>query len=189
MRDFSKLKLVSSNQKKLDEYQQLGLIGLELHKGLDLPEIDDPTPEMVAIYKSISAGPGLITEDTTFEVVGTDINADVKFRMSEIADHVGKDAVFTVVLAENDGTHVHLYIGRIHGRITDSAPVQEGSPVFGFDNNFTPNGVEQNLYQLALMGQKHDYSARRIAAEMLMAGTPSGSYDLHRISDWQGAYQ
>ncbi len=76
------IKLVTSNQQKLKEFQRY-LPSLTVDKGLDLPEVNG-TKEEVAIYKALHAGTDHMVEDTILIVDGQEI-VDIRFKMDELS--------------------------------------------------------------------------------------------------------
>lgn len=189
--DWNRYKLGTSNQSKLKEYKafsDLVASGINFGTFADLSEVDG-TAEQVVVYKALEAGAFKIVEDTTFMVEDSDIGIDVKFRMSELEQHVGKCAVFRVLLARNDGYCITLYEGKVEGTVSPAGKVVEGHPVFGFDNNFIPDGSEHTLYELAVLGLKDNYSARRFAVDNMLNGKRESVHLISDITPWSGKYQ
>lgn len=184
--DFSKLSLVTSNPNKLEEYRQLNVQGLSIKSGLDLDEVA-ADPKTVITYKSLAAGKGTIVEDTSLFVHGAEIGTNIRWDMDRLVEFIGRKAVFEVWLGANLGKAIVLYRGTLSGRICQ-APETPG-PVFGFDNNFIPNHETRTLHQLALAGDKHKHSPRRVAILNMIGGAYEAVIVTASLAPWEGDYQ
>ncbi len=75
------LTIVSSNPKKIKEYNEFGL-HIKAESGLDLPEVDSNIDDVI-LYKSLDAGTNKIVEDTVLEVEGVEI-VDIRWKIKEM---------------------------------------------------------------------------------------------------------
>lgn len=179
------LKLISSNDNKLNEFRRLSTQEFCIEKGVDLAEVDadDVT---VAIYKSKDAGENTIIEDTILIVDGEPV-VDIKFKLSEL-NEIGesKPAQWKTTLAVNADGYIRLYDGVVKGIVVPAAIPKDA---FGFDANFIPDGECVSLYELEMQGNKDLHSARKIALEALDSGTHSHEVLLSDVPDWNGHYQ
>lgn len=179
-------KLVTSNKNKLKEFKRFGFENLVIEKGRDLKEVDSDE-QTVILYKALDAGQGRIVEDTSLEVENADIGVNIRWFIDEIANHVGKKAVWRVYLGLNTGETIQVYKAEIHGIISDTAPYNVDS--FGFDNYFIPYGTDKTLQELEDMGLKDLYSARKQAVENLLQHKSIIEVPIAEITKWQGNYQ
>lgn len=186
MFDINLLKLVTSNENKLNEYNSFSNTGkLQILKGKDLPEVESPDPLTVILYKSILAGNETIVEDTSFVVDGADVGTNVRWLLDSISQHEGAKAEWIVKLAVNINEQVHVYDGRIKGTI-HSGNVNEG---FGFDPIFIPDGESKTLHALSKEGRKDDFSARKIAFNNMLLNKEPIVYKIKDMPEWKGKYQ
>lgn len=183
----SKPKLMTSNARKLQEYQRLGLDAELGGLGPDLPEVD-AGPVEVALQKAWLAGPNSIVEDSSLDVEGASVGVNVRWLMEGVGDLIGRRAVFRVALAHNDGVRVSAYVGEAHGMIREALPGEEGG--FGFDRWFFPDGAEgMSLLGLDRAGRKDEFSARALAARAYAGGRALEVRALSDFSEWRGAWQ
>lgn len=186
MFDINELRLVTSNEKKLNEYNSFSNTGkLQILKGKDLPEVESPDPSTVILYKSISAGDKTVVEDTSFVVDGADVGTNVRWLLDSISTYEGAKAEWIVKLAVNVNEEIHVYDGRIKGVIT-SGNVNEG---FGFDPIFIPDGENKTLSVLSKEGRKDDFSARKIAFNNMLLNKEPIVYQIKDVPEWTGKYQ
>lgn len=175
--------LVSSNPKKLAEYARYGLC-LALTAGDDLPEVDG-TPDEVALYKALAAGPGAVVEDTILIIEGVP-QVDIKWTLDAVREKPAT-AEWMVTLAHHAGDEVRLYRGVCRGRLEPGPPPPEG--FFGFDPWFVPEGHTETVHRLTQAGRKHEVSPRRLAAEALKAEHAVRTVSVDKIPPWQGRWQ
>ncbi len=183
-----KYALVTSNEKKLNEFNRFGL-DLTIKKGLDLPEVLSDDEVEVICHKSKLAGEGTIVEDTTVMLHGKPM-MDIKFRLDELKQHDGEDIVWTTLLAKNTGRHIYIYRGVVVGRL--EIPEIMPEKYFGFDPVFVPEYPKKASYTLAVLeekGLKDAFSARKYAAENYKNEQRFLKIRLEDIGDWDGAYQ
>lgn len=178
--------LMTSNAKKIKEYQRLGLPALFEGVSIDLPEVlADPIE--VALQKAYMAGPNVIIEDTSLDIEGMDMGVNVRWMMDDIEAVKGRSAIFRVVLAHNDGEKVQIYVGEIHGEI-NSNPLETGG--FGFDRFFYPHGAEhRSFFALELAGEKDRFSARALAVEHFKKGIINSERLISDFEPWTGSWQ
>ena len=176
--------LVSSNPRKLKELARYGL-ELDLRPGDDLPEVDG-TPLEVAIHKAKLAGPGAVVEDTVVIVDGTPW-VDIRWTTQALKEHAGAPVTWQVTLAHNDGQAIHLFVGQVQGAIVCPAVVR--AEAFGFDPFVLPEGFSLTLDELEQQGRKDEVSARKRAAQALVANLPTQSIPLAAVGQWTGRWQ
>ena len=180
------LTLVSSNENKLHEFKRFGLPGLDIEKGVDLPEVD-ADGETVVLYKALAAGPHRIVEDTALHIDGAQIGVNIRWLLDDIANHDGKRATWEVWLGINDSQHITTYRGEITGRIT--AKYAASHQGFGFDNYFIPDGTDKTLYELEMDGRKDAFSARKKAIDAFLACDVQKRIPIPNIPQWNGPMQ
>ena len=178
--------LVTSNMNKLKEFKRFGLSGINIEKGVDLDEVDSDS-ETVILYKSISAGPNRIVEDTSLHVDGEDVGANIRWLLDNLNQFDGKSAVWEVYLGFNDGLTVSTFKGSIKGAIIATDNKVENS--FGFDQYFVPEGQTKTLYELELAGQKDLYSARKLAVENMISNRIISKHVISEVPKWEGSMQ
>lgn len=180
----TRLILVSSNPKKLAEFQSFGL-HFDIERGADLREVD-ADPETVTLYKAKAAGDGRIIEDTSLDVDGADLGTNIRWLLETLPQHVGKPALWRVMLGVNRAGRIEIYEGLIRGKI-----VQRDWPedFFGFDPLFQPEGSDMTLHELAAAGRKDEFSARLQAAKKFRLGQFKSLTLIKDVPEWTGAWQ
>lgn len=183
----SDLVLTTSNPNKLAEFRRFGLADLRMEAGPDLREAD-ADPKTVVLHKALAAGEGRIVEDTSLEVDGMPVGANVKWLVQDLLEggpFVGRRAVWIVWLGVSSGGFVRLYEGRVEGVL--GAPIGEG---WGFDPVFRPDGADElTNAQLDAQGRKDAFSARRAAVSALIGSVPSFVEEASRVEPWRGPWQ
>ena len=183
--DFSKIKLYSSNEKKLQEYRDMG-IPIEILKGVDLPEVNG-TPEEVIVYKSMMAGPNSLVEDSILLIEGEPV-IDIKWKIADLVNTADKHAEFLVNLAVNDGVDIFLWKGVVVGKLI--SPDVLPKEYFGFDPFFVPeNSNDQSLHALRHIGKKEDFSPRVLALKSFLSEKPYFCEKIQNIPEWTGDWQ
>ena len=180
MTDFSKLSILSSNEKKIREYNNFGL-KVKAEKGIDLPEIDSNIDDII-IYKSLHAGSNKIVEDTILEVDGVEI-IDIRWRVKQM--NIDASAKWIVSLGLNDGEYIKIYRGIVKGKIVKTENINDSD----FDQYFIPDGSELRLLDLDKVGLKNNFSARKLACENLVSDNHIIKIKIDNISQWTGNYQ
>lgn len=177
---YKELRIVSSNPKKIKEYNEFGL-HIKAESGLDLPEVDSNIDDVI-LYKSLDAGSNKIVEDTVLEVEGVEI-VDIRWKIKEM--NLDASARWIVSLGLNKDEKIKVYRGIINGKIVK----KDNITGFGFDEYFIPDGSTFTLGELDRMGTKPEFSARRIAVENLIKDNSHFEKDIDKIETWKGDYQ
>ena len=179
--------IMTSNQNKLAEFRRFGL-PFEAFSGPDLDEIDSTDPRLVAIYKAISAGSGIIVEDTSLEIEGADLGTAIRWRLDDVESYIGSSASWRVCIAAVLDKRVYVAEGFVTGTIVN--PIGDSTGSFGFDPWFSPDGSNgKTLHELELVRLKDNFSARRLAVEAWIAGDFVINTFLDEIPTWQGGWQ
>lgn len=174
------LVIVTSNPKKLKEYNDFGL-DVKAKQGKDLPEVDSDIDDVI-VYKSLDAGVGTIVEDTVLVVDGVEV-VDIRWRIKEMNENA--PATWIVSLGVNDGQKIKVYRGFINGMLVKKDDITG----FGFDEYFVPFGTDLTLGELDRLGKKPEYSARKLAVENLLEDNLCFDADIDKIDTWKGDYQ
>lgn len=177
----------TSNPRKLAEIKRFGL-AVAAEPGADLPEVEG-TPEQVATYKALAAGPNVLVEDTSLDVEGFDAGVNIRWLIENLTAQVAKSgrtpkAMWRVMLAVHDGEQMYVAKAEVPGRMIGE-PRGEG---FSFDSYFIPDGHTQTLGEMEVAGTKDLVSARKSAVQQLLAGHCVATA-LSDIPEWRGAYQ
>lgn len=180
MVDNKELTIVTSNPKKLKEYNDFGL-NVKAETGKDLPEVDSNIDDVI-VYKSLDAGINKIVEDTVLIVDGEEI-VDIRWKIKEMNQDAS--ATWVVSLGVNDGEKIKVYRGFIDGKLVKKDDITG----FGFDEYFVPNGTDMTLGELDRIGRKPEFSARKIAVENLLDNNICFDVDIDKIDTWKGDYQ
>ncbi len=173
-------KINTCSKDKLLEFTALFLKYNKLltSSAVDLPEIK-ATPIEVIVHKASNIGPGILVEDTSLDVEGTDIGINIKWLLDNLKDLKGKKAVWRVLLGFRQGDLVYVYEGAVKGKIVNKT----GNSEFGFDPFFLPEGSQKTLAQ-----EKPDsVNARALAVEALYKGNPLVILPI--IMEWDGPWQ
>jgi len=179
------MKLVSSNETKLKEFQRI-LPEMEILKGLDLREVQG-TPEEVIIHKSLEAGKGTVVEDTILIIEGEEV-VDIKWKIQELKNLKSYNTIkasWQVLLGYNTGKTIEIYKGIINGIIVPDS-TDKG---YGFDPYFLPDGSEVTLAILEKENTKDNFSARRKALINLKTKRKEKVLRTKTIPKWTGKYQ
>ncbi len=175
--------LNTSNENKRQEYGRIlhGLGHVVTFTGIDLPEIE-ATPLEVVAHKASQFPEDdtsiIIVEDTSLEVEGADIGINIRWLATTLHQHIGKPAVWKVLLAYRQGRDVIVFQGEVRGTI-----VAANGPSFGFDAVFRPLGSSRTLAE-----DKPDHlSARAQAIRNLVDGRIA--YVVPAIQTWTGPWQ
>lgn len=181
--------LQTSNSRKLAEFRRFGL-ALEARSGADLVEVDG-TPEEVAQYKALAAGPGVLVEDTSLDVEGYAAGVNIRWLLHAITTKLKlapespePRAVWRVMVAVHYEGRMFVAGAAVSGRLTPQ-PRGEG---FSFDCYFIPDGEALTLGELDAIGKKDKVSARKMAVTNLLGGhcvfRPTKA-----LPAWTGKYQ
>lgn len=181
------LVLVSSSREKLAEFRELGL-GIDLEPGRDLPEADSRDAIEVVVHKALAAGEGRVVEDSSLDVEGAEIGANVRWLAGQLGRDpslFGKRAVHTVLLAVFQHGEVRVFRGELDGTV-----VPERGSGWSFGPSFSPDGSGGlTLAEIEALGRKSEFSARRRAAEAMLAGDCVHRVRAERVPAWKGAWQ
>lgn len=180
--DLSGLKLVTSNQRKLEEIRSFGIEGLEIEAGRDLPEVDG-TPDEIIFYKALEAGRNRIVEDSVMYVDGAPM-IDARWRIGDAENWAGKQARWESRFGINRVDVIEIYFGAVDGIYTTPRVL-----IGEYDPYFLIPEEGKTLSELAVEGRKEPYSARKRAADNLCAGN---THLVSRTTDlalWTGAFQ
>lgn len=177
----------TSNPRKLAEINRFGL-AVTAEPGEDLLEVDG-TPEQVATYKSLAAGPRALVEDTSLDVEGFDAGVNIRWLLEHLTEEVKKSgrtpkATWRVMLAVHDGEQMFVAKAEVPGHMV-AEPRGAG---FAFDAYFVPEGHDQTLGEMDAAGTKDLVSARKTAVQNLLSGHCT-TVPLSDIPEWTGAYQ
>ncbi len=170
-----KMRLNTSNRNKLEEFKRLGLAELECYS-VDLPEPDASPLEVIA-SKATQVGEMIIVEDTSLDIDGADVGINIKWLTDSLDQHLGKRAVFRVLLGVQRNGCIEVYAGEVQGTIV--TPKGQG---FGFDPYFLPDGSKHTLGE-----EKPDcFNARALAVVNFLNENPS---NLLEPLCWSGEWQ
>ena len=179
------MKLVSSNETKLKEFQRI-LPEMDILKGLDLKEVQG-TPEEVIIYKSLEAGKGTVVEDTILIIEGEEV-IDIKWKIEELKNLKSSNCIkasWQVMLGYNTGNKIEIFKGIVNGIIIPNST----DTGYGFDPYFLPDGSDVTLAQLEQEGNKDKFSARTNALTHLKIKRKDKVLRINTIPEWKGKYQ
>ncbi|MNY85789.1 dITP/XTP pyrophosphatase [compost metagenome] len=181
------MKLVTSNANKLREFQRFGIQDLEMASVPDIREVLSDDPIQVAVYKAFDAGPCHVVEDTALHVKEAKFGTSIKWTMDTLEQYVGREAIWQTIIAAHHGNAIHVYVGTVRGHIV--ARTESTKEVFGFDDNFQPQGADCTLFALEQKGLKDQFSARYLAAQAFMNNAPGAVFAVSHMKPWQGMYQ
>lgn len=181
--NFKNVKLVTSSENKLKEFEEIVNGKIIVEKGQDLKEVHGNMDEVI-IYKSLAAGAGLVVEDTILKIDGVEV-VDIKWNKQYELQNA-KKCCFIVSIGYNNGTHIEIFRDMVNGILVSPDP--EGG--FAFDPYFLPDGAEETLSQLKRKGLKNKYSARAGALlKFLNGGKSEYKIAISDIEPWKGEYQ
>lgn len=180
--DFSKLRLVSSNVRKLEEYRRFGVEDLQVETGVDLNEVDGTALEVI-IHKAIAAGPSRIVEDSVLVVEGETF-VDARWRLDSVHEWFGKRATWIVNLGVNEDGIVSVYTGTVDGVFQPARG--EG---WDYDPYFLIEQEDMTLAQLENAGRKDEYSVRNRAARNMIDNVPAERTAIEDVQEWSGGFQ
>ena len=183
------LVLRTSSAGKLAEFQRFGL-NIRAEPGEDLEEVEG-TPEEVIVYKALAAGSGVLVEDTSLDVEGFDVGVNLRWLLATLKDRLTAAASATppratwrVMLAIHQDGVMRVASATVAGHLV--AEPRGGG--FSFDPHFVPQGHTLTLGEMADLGTKDQCSARKQAAERLLAGEYA-QRPVAGIPAWSGTYQ
>lgn len=181
-------KLVTSNQKKLAEFNRLAQgQTFSIEEGRDLREIKCDDHFLVAIHKALEAGENCVVEDTILKVDYRPVT-DIRYKLAELEAKTEPCRLYwiTTLAVLSDG-YVTLYSAGIKGffKPLKNAP----KDAFGFDPYFVPDGSDKTLYELENAGEKDNYSARKLVLDSFCSNNYRFRKEASQIAQWTGNYQ
>lgn len=177
------MKLVTSNEDKIKEYNRFGL-GIKALKGIDIDEVDADILT-VCLYKSLMSPIGTLVEDTSLDVEGENVGVNVRWLCNELPKFTGKKCFWNVVLGYHTEDIVFLYSATLEGIIDGSRYVEESC---GFDSIFVlENG--KTLHDLEIIGEKDLFSPRKKVVEKFIEHDYTAKYKVKNIPLWRGKWQ
>ncbi|HEV8052479.1 MAG TPA: non-canonical purine NTP pyrophosphatase [Parachlamydiaceae bacterium] len=178
--NISKWHLNTSNAGKLKEFQNLfNKYNIELFSTqFDLDEIDSD-PASVVAHKASQLDELILIEDTSLDIEGASIGINVRWLIEHLNEHIGRKALWTVLLAYRQADEVLIYKGEVKGTITHA----RGDQGFGFDPVFLPENSNQTLAE----AKPDEANARALAVEALVKGNMFKK--VKAIYNWDGPWQ
>jgi inosine/xanthosine triphosphate pyrophosphatase family protein len=180
--DFSDLKLVSSNPRKLEEIRSFGIDGLEIETGRDLMEIEG-APDEVIVYKALEAGVNRIVEDSVM-YVDDEVLVDARWRLGDVENWSGRRARWESRFGVYRGDRIEVYLGAV-----DGVYVPKRCDGREYDSYFLVPEEDRTLAELFLEGRRDAFSARRRAADNMLAGSHHIITNVDDVPQWGGSYQ
>jgi len=170
------MKVNTSNDEKFSEFQKFGLQGVERTK-IDVVE-PDADKETIIRYKATFCGENIIVEDTSLDIEGEEVGANVKWLKNNLSAFIGKKAQFHVYVAIMRNNFVEIYHGMTEGMIGE----KQGNGM-GFDAYFYPVGSTLSFAQ-----EKPDSLNPRAKA---IQSFVSGRYEkiAEPLHTWDGPWQ
>ena len=169
----------TSNPDKLKEYERF--LGNIKSTKVDL---DEPLANLKTIvaFKASQFDENVIVEDVSLEVEGADIGVEVKFKLDELKNLVGRKATFKIAIAFKKDNKVNVFVGEVEGKIVEK---EKNSPAktFGFDAYFKPKGANKTL----AVDKPDKFNARAIAIKKLLRGKTD--FETKPIPVWNGPFQ
>lgn len=173
-------KINTSNLGKYEEFKRLfANYGASLEAThIDLKEIDSDPISIIA-HKASQLGENIIVEDTSLEIEGESIGANIRWFLEHLHNYIGRKAEWIVLLAFHKGDDVYIFRGSIPGTIVEA----RGVSGFGFDPVFLPDGAQKTLAE----SKPDSISARALSVEALMT---NNVWKIHpAIKTWDGPWQ
>lgn len=134
-------------------------------------------PLTIIRYKA-SQLEGVLVDDTSLFVSGTEIGSLIKFKLQELPQWIGQSAEFICLLGIHRNGQIEVFEGRIRGKIC--AKKADG---FGFDPYFQPEGSSQSYAE-----SKPDFlNARYLACQAFLESRPQQI--VAPLIQWDGHFQ
>lgn len=170
------MKINTSNDEKFAEFVKFGLVGLERTK-VDVVE-PDSDKETIIRYKATFCGESVIVEDTSLDIEGENVGANVKWLKNNLTPYIGKKAQFHVYMGVMLDGKIFIYHGMTEGMIKE-----RGGYGMGFDAFFYPNDSTLSFAQ-----EKSDSDNPRGKA---VRNLVNGRYEkiAEPIYSWDGPWQ
>lgn len=145
---------------------------------IDLNEIDSDPINVIA-HKASQLGEYVLVEDTSLDIDGADIGVNLRWKKDELHHHVGKKAIWRVLIAYRAGDCVFVYKGEQEGTIVQ--PREKKG--YGFHPIFQPKGSTKTLAELS----NDEYNARAAAVDNFM----KNNYHtvVKALYNWDGPWQ
>lgn len=168
-------KVNTSNPGKILEFKNFLGPDIELiEKDLAEPKADALT---ILRFKA-SQFLDTIVDDTSLEVEGAKIGAEVRWKLNDLKDWVGHEAVFVCLLGIHRENWIYVFEGRVDGQIVTARG--EG---FGFNPVFQPKTSKFTLAEKQLP----EHNARYLAVESLKLN--QFKWKLEPLKNWSGEFQ
>lgn len=168
-------KLNTSNSGKASEFKKF------LGKDIQIIEKDlaEPKADALTIVRfKASQFVDTIVDDTSLEVIGANIGADIRWKLKDLEKWAGCEAEFVCLLGVHRENWIYIFEGRVLGEIVD--PRGEG---FGFNPFFQPHGSSFTLAERQLP----EHNARYLAVESLKLNR--FQWKLEPLKIWSGEFQ
>ena len=188
MYKIANLILGSSNQSKINEYNNFGL-NLKTLTIKDLKEVDGSELEVI-IHKVLELGEeNIIVEDTSLQVEGSNVGVNAKWLMDSLHTNQiynNRKATWTVYIGLKCNDQIYVFTSSTTGVISQSKAHNRS---FGFDAIFIPDGSDKTLFELSSLGRKADFSPRKKAIDQLLSKQIIYNIKASEIPPWTGKYQ
>jgi len=174
----------TGNHSKATEFAKLfAHSGLEISSVSqnDIKEIDSIDVAVVIHKASQTPFDGVIIEDSSLDVEGANIGANLKWRMNELPLLVGKKATLNSYLAYRIHSTVFVFKKSVDGEIVHPrGPIIEGAVLNAY---FQPYGSKSTLAENSRTNRNPRYLATQALA------SKSFSFCAKSLGSWQGAWQ
>lgn len=193
----NKLKLTTSNKRKIEEFKRFGLEIPIVENAPDLKEVDSDINDVI-IFKAIDSGVNNLVEDTVLVIDDEEV-VDIRWKIDELRNKPNAKIFWITSLAFVD-EHGYLYVyrGEIRCELAKALKDNPDSFVvpddaFGFDPYLCPvvggDVLEQSFYDLDKIGRKDDVSPRKMAVESLLDDDFIIRLRANTVPKWTGQYQ
>ena len=189
------MKLYTSNQKKIREFQRFGLEDIEVLSGPDLPEVKG-TAEQVILYKTLAAARAtnsddLVVEDTILaekhENGALEEIVDIRWKIKELGEKPNTPILWRTSLGYLKDGIISIFVGEVWCHVTIPETIPEDA--FAFDPYLIPEGYDKTFYELNQEGRKDEISPRKKAIDHLVAGESTLTVRISELPEWQGEFQ
>jgi len=189
---------VTGNQQKINEFRAAGLKFSGTAKK-DIPEVESENALVVALYKSLDAGPDTIIEDSSLIIGGLGLSCPLigpnfKYEIKNLHRFHRRKATMVVCLAWNFGDIIEVYTGSVLGLIDaplSLAEVRQSEPGLSapdfFDRSFYPlDQLDRRSLPLAALKGQPQFDPR---IKAVRASSPELTQRTESIRPWKGSYQ
>lgn len=186
------IKLVSSNQRKIEEFKRFGL-NIQIDSGIDLKEVQGDLNDVI-IHKAIDAGVGNLVEDTILIVDDKEV-VDIRWNIDELRQKPDAKIFWITSLAVLDANgFIYIYRGEVRCQLIDNIDtLVVPNDAFGFDPYLVPVidrvALKHSFYDLDKKGVKDNYSPRKKAVDDVMSGYWIVRLNSNSVPAWTGEYQ